>query len=102
MTQSASHDATPRTLRASRLETDAELAWRAGDQCALGGRALWDETDRGLEAARVLFQADVLVVMNGDLVLRPEQARGGERRHRTLGRDDETLTAPGEPAGESA
>src|SRR5439155_436849 len=27
---------------------------------------------------------------------------GGGRRHRTLGRDDETLTAPGEPAGESA
>src|SRR5438105_7249588 len=52
MTQSASHDATPRTLRASRLETDAELAWRAGDQCTIGGRALWDETDLGTAAAR--------------------------------------------------
>jgi len=32
MAQSASHDAAPRTLRASGLETDAELACRAGDR----------------------------------------------------------------------
>jgi hypothetical protein len=100
--QSASHDAALRRLRASSLETDAELACRAGDQRCLGGGALRDETDRGLETARVLFQADVLVVVNGDLVLGAEQTRGGKRGHRPLGRHDETLAATGEPAGKSA
>jgi len=102
MKQSASHDAARRTLRASKLETDAELACWAGDQRYLGSRALVDETNRGLQSARVLFQADVLVVVNGDLVLGAEQARGGERRHRALGCHDETLAATGEPAGKSA
>jgi len=43
----------------------------------LGGRALGDEPDRGLETARVLFETDVLVVVNGDFVLRTKEARGG-------------------------
>jgi hypothetical protein len=50
----------------------------------------------------MLFKTDVLVVVNVDLVLCAEQARGGERWHRTLGSDHETLAAPDEPAGESA
>jgi hypothetical protein len=102
MKQSASHDAAPRTLRASRLETDAELACRAGDQGYLGGRALGNETNRGLQAAGVLFETDVLVVVNRDLVLCAEQARGGERGHRTLGTNNETLTTPNEPARKAA
>jgi len=32
MMQSATHDAARRTLRASRLQTDTDLACRAGDQ----------------------------------------------------------------------
>jgi hypothetical protein len=100
--QSASHDAARRTLRASKLETDAEIACRAGDQRYLGSRALGDETNRGLEAAGVFFKTDVLVVVNGDLVLRPEQACGGERRHRTLGTHHETFTASDEPARKAA
>src|SRR5437762_6303649 len=78
MKQSASHDAAPRMLRASRLESDAELACRAGDRDRLGGRALWDETHRGLQTAGMLFETDVLVVVNGDLVLGAEQARCSE------------------------
>jgi len=50
----------------------------------------------------MLFETDVLVVVNGDLVLGAEQARSGESRHRALGTHDETLTATGEPARESA
>jgi len=44
----------------------------------LRSRALWDETHRGLQTAGVLFETDVLVVVNGDLVLGAEQARCGE------------------------
>ena len=44
----------------------------------LGSRALRDETHRGLQAAGVLFETDVLVVVNGDLMLGAEQARCGE------------------------
>jgi hypothetical protein len=49
----------------------------------------------------VLFQTDVLVVVRSDLVLGPEQARGGERRHRALDAHHETLAASDEPAGKS-
>jgi len=73
--QSASHDAAPRTLCASRLETDAELACVAGERGFLGGGPLRDETHRGLKAAGMLFETDVLVVVNGHLVLSAEQAR---------------------------
>ena len=102
MKQSASHDAAPRMPCASRLETDAEIACRAGDQSYLGSRALGDETNRGLEAAGVLFKTDVLVVVNGDLVLRAEQACSGKRGHRTLGTHHETFTASDEPTRKAA
>jgi len=49
----------------------------------------------------MLFETDVLVVVNGHLVLSAEQARSGKRRHRTLGRYHEALAAPDKPAGES-
>jgi len=75
---------------------------RAGPVPAvLGGRALGDEPDRGLQAARVLLETDVLVVVNGNLVLGTKEARGGERRHRALDAYHETLAASGEPAGKS-
>src|SRR5207244_13202185 len=50
--QSASHDAAPRTLHASRLETDAELVCRAGDRGLLRessalGRNAPRSADRG-------------------------------------------------------
>jgi len=48
----------------------------------------------------VLFETDVLVVVNGDLVLSSKEARGGERRHRALDTDDKTLAASRESAGE--
>jgi hypothetical protein len=67
----------------------------------LGGGALGDEADGGLKTARVLFELDVLVVMDGDLVLCSEEAGCGECRHRTLGTYDEALAASGEPAGET-
>ena len=100
MKQSSSHDALRRTLHASRLDTDGEEACRPGDQ-GLGGRALGDESDRGLETAGVLLETDVLVVMDGDFVLCSQEARGGERRHRALDAHHETLAASGEPTGES-
>ncbi len=99
MKQPASHDAAPRTLCASNLGTDGEAARRSSSQ-ELGRRALGDEADRGLQTARVLLETDVLVVMDGDLMLRTEEARCGERRHRALGTHHETLAAPDEPAGE--
>jgi hypothetical protein len=100
MKQPASHDAAPRTRRASSLETDGEAACRSSDQ-ELGSGALGDEADGGLKTARMLFETDVLVVMDGDLVLGAEEARGGERRHRTLRAHHETLAAADEPAGKS-
>ena len=65
----------------------------------LSGRALGDEADGGLQPARVLLETDVLVVVDGDLVLRTKEARGCERRHRTLGAHHETLAASDKPAG---
>ena len=98
--QPTSHDDVPRTLRASRRETDGEEACRAGNP-ELRGRALGDESHRGLETAGVLFQPDVLVVVNGDLMLGAEKARRGKRRHRALNTHHETLAASDEPAGKS-
>jgi hypothetical protein len=49
----------------------------------------------------MLLEADVLVVVNSDLMLRTKETGGGERRHGTLGAHHETLAAPGEPAGKS-
>ena len=100
MKQPASHDAAPRTPRASSLETDGEAACRSSDQ-ELGGSALGDEANGGLKTAGVLLELDVLVVMDGDLVLGAEEARGGESRHRTLRGHHETLAASDEPAGET-
>jgi len=78
----------------------ARSARRSSNQELRGG-ALGDEANRGLKTAWVLLETDVLVVMDGDLVLRAEEARGGERRHRTLGAHHKTLAASGEPAGET-
>jgi hypothetical protein len=75
MKQPASHDGAPRTLCASSLETDGEAACRSSKQ-ELGGGALGNEADGGLKTAGVLFELDVLVVMDGDLVLGTEKARG--------------------------
>jgi hypothetical protein len=100
MKQPASHDAAPRTRRASSLGTDGEAACRSGDQ-VLGGAALGDEADGGLKTARVLLETDVLVVVDGDLMLRSEKARGGQRGHRALGAHDKTLPASDEPTGET-
>jgi len=88
-------------LHASRLETNGEPAWRATDLRS-GRRALRNEPHRGLRTAWVLLQPDVAILVNGDLVLRAAKTRGSERRHRALGSHDETLTATGEPAWESA
>jgi hypothetical protein len=82
------------------LGTEGEVACRSSDQ-ELAGRALGDEADGGLETAGVLLETDVLVVMNGDLMLGAEEACGGECRHRALGAHHETLAASGEPAGKT-
>jgi hypothetical protein len=100
MKQPDSHDAAPRTLCASSLKTDGEVACRSSNQ-ELSGGALGNEADRGLKTARVLFEFDVLVVVDGNLMLRTEKARGGERRHRTLSTDHETFAASDEPARET-
>jgi hypothetical protein len=100
MKQPALHDAAPRTLHASSLETDGETARRSSDQ-ELGRGALGDETDRGLKTARMLLETDVLVVVDGDLVFGAEEAGGGERRHRALRRHHETLAASDESTGKS-
>ena len=100
MKQPASHDAARRTLCASNLGTDGEVARRSSNQ-ELGGGALGNEADSGLQTAGVLLELDVLVVVDGDLMFCAEKAGGGERRHRTLGGHDETLAASGEPARET-
>jgi hypothetical protein len=98
--QPASHDAARRTLCASSLKTNGEPARRPGNQ-VLGGGALGDEADGRLKTARVLLELDVLVVMDGDLVLSAKKACSGERRHRALRAHHETLAATGEPAGKT-
>jgi hypothetical protein len=100
MKQPASHDAAPRTVRASSRETDGAAACRSSNQ-ELGGAALGDEADGGLKTARVLFETNVLVVVDGDFMLSTEEAGGGECRHRALRTYHETLTASDEPAGKS-
>ena len=100
MKQPASHDGAPRTLCASNLETDGEVACRSSNQ-ELSGGALGNEADGGLKTARVLLELDVLVVVDGDLMLRAEEAGRGKCRHRTLRTHDEALAASGEPAGET-
>ena len=100
MKQTASHDAAPRTLCASSLRTEGEAACRSS-KWELGGRALGNEADGGLKTAGVLLETDVLVVVDGDLMLGAEEACGGERRHRALRAHHETLAASGEPAGET-
>ena len=80
MKQTASHDAAPRTLCASSLGTEGVAACRSSNW-ELGGRALGNEADRGLKTAGVLLETDVLVVVDGDLMLGAEEACGGERRH---------------------
>jgi hypothetical protein len=100
MKQPASHDAARRTLCASNLGTDGEVACRSSNQ-ELGRSALGDEANGGLETARVLFETDVLVVVDGDLMLGAEKAGRGEGWHRTLSGHDETLATSGEPAGET-
>jgi hypothetical protein len=100
MKQTALHDGTPRTLCASSLETDGEAACRSSNQ-ELSGGALGNEANGGLKTARVLFEFYVLVVVDGDLMLRTEKAGGGERRHRTLSTDHETFAASDEPARET-
>jgi hypothetical protein len=100
MKQPASHDAARRRLYASSRGTDGEAACRSSNQ-ELSGRALGNEADGGLKTARVLFELDVLVVVDGDLVLCAEEAGRGECRHRTLRAHDEAFAASGEPAGET-
>jgi hypothetical protein len=100
MKQPASHDAAPRTLCASSLGTDGEAACRSSDE-ELGGGALGNEANGGLKTARVLLELDVLVVVDGDLMLRAEETRGGECGHRALRGHHETLAASDEPAGET-
>ena len=100
MKQPASHDAARRTPNASSLGTDGEAA-RRSSKWELGGAALGDEADGGLKTPRVLLELDVLVVMDGDLVLGTEEARGGQCRHRALGGHHETLAASDESARES-
>jgi hypothetical protein len=100
MKQPASHDAAPRTLRASSRETDGEAACRSSNQ-ELGGAALGNEADGGLKTARVLLELDVLVVMYGNFMFGTEEAGCGKGGHRTLGADHETLAASDEPAGKS-
>jgi len=85
---------------ASNLRTDGETARRSSSQELRGG-ALGDEANRGLKTARVLLETDVLVVVDGDLMLRAEETCGGERRHGTLRAHHKTLAASGEPAGET-
>jgi hypothetical protein len=100
MKQPASHDAAPRRLCASSLATDGEAARRSRDQ-ELSGGALGNEADGGLKAAGMLLELDVLVVVDGDLVLCSEKTRGGQRGHRALCGHHETLATSGEPAGET-
>jgi hypothetical protein len=100
MKQPASHDAAPRRLCASNPGTDGEPACRSSNQ-ELGGGALGNEADGGLKTPGVLLETDVLVVVDGDLMLRTEEACRSERRHRALRGHHETLAAPGEPAGET-
>jgi hypothetical protein len=100
MKQPSSHDAAPRTVCASSLETDGAVARRSSNQ-VLGGGALGNEANGGLKTAGMLLELDVLVVVDGDLMLRAEKACRGERRHRALRRHHETLTASGEPARET-
>jgi hypothetical protein len=100
MKQPASHDAARRTLYASSRRTDGEAARRSSPQ-ELSGGALGDEADSGLKTARVLFETDVLVVVDGNFMLCAEEAGRGECRHRTLGSHDEALAASGEPARET-
>jgi hypothetical protein len=100
MKQPTSHDAAPRTLCASSRETDGEAARRSSNQ-VLGGGALGDEANGSLKTAGVLLELDVLVVVDGDLMLGAEEACGGERRHRTLGAHHETLAASDESAGKT-
>jgi hypothetical protein len=100
MMQPITHDAAPRRVHASSLETDGEVARRSSNQ-VLGSGALGDEADRGLKTARVLLELDVQVVVNGDLMLGAEQTCRGERRHRALSTDHETFAASDEPAGET-
>ena len=100
MKQPASHDGAPRTLCASSRETDGEAACRSSNQ-ELGGGALGNEADGGLKTPRVLLELDVLVVMDGDLMLGAEQTCGGQRRHRALRGHHETLAASDEPAGKT-
>jgi hypothetical protein len=98
--QPAFHDAARRTLCASSLETDGEAAYRSSNQ-ELGGGALGNEADGGLQTAGMLLKTDVLVVMDGDLMLRAEETRGGERGHRALRAHHKTFAASDEPAGKT-
>src|SRR5258705_11674489 len=94
------HGAGGGAIGPSRRGTVEEAPRRSSNQ-ELGGGALGNEADSGLQTAGVLLELDVLVVVDGDLMLCPEKAGGGERRHRTLGGHDETLAASGEPAGKT-
>src|SRR5256885_8953344 len=100
MKHPTSNDAPPRTLRPGSLETEGDPACRSSS-LELGGGALGNEADGGLKTARVLLELDVLVVMDGDFVLCPEEAGGGESGHRALGAHHETLAASDETAGET-
>jgi hypothetical protein len=95
MKQPASHDAARRTLYASSRGTDGEAACRSS-KWELSGGALRHEADRGLKTARMLLETDVLVVVDRDLVLGPEEAGRGECRHRSLSAYHETLAASDE------
>src|SRR5437879_13142864 len=66
----------------------------------LGGRAFGNESHRRLQTARVLFETDVLVGVNGDIVLSSKEARGGERRPGALGRHEKTLGGSPDSAGD--
>ena len=50
----------------------------------------------------MFLETDMLVVVDGDLMLRAEEARGGERRHRALHAHDEALAALHESPRETA
>jgi hypothetical protein len=101
MKQPDSHDAAPRTVYASSLEINGAQACPASDLRS-GSRALRNEPHRRLHPAGMLLQTDMTVVVDRDLVLGAEKTRGSERLHRALGTHHETLSASGEPAGESA
>jgi hypothetical protein len=97
MKQPTSHDAAPRRVCASSLETDGEAACRPS-KWELGGAALGNEANGGLKTAGMLLELDVLVVVDGDLMLRTEKACRGERWHRALRRHHETLATSDESA----